>query len=639
MRHKLTLLALALLPLAAQSAVFSGEIRSDDAQSIFTPPSNSSPVVLRYYVADGTRVKPGDALLRIDAAQAATQIRKADSDADEAGAKIDKETADLQLKAVDAELAAVDTQAALDTARVDAALPKTLISALDFDRYQAERTRTERDATAKQQQLADARAAALRRREDGKLEREKLRVTRAYYQAQVDAAEVRAERAGTVVHGFSMFSFGSTAAGGRYEEGSSAYPGNEVGQVVDAGKMHVRAYAFAPDRAGLAVGQKMRLAFDALPGRRGEGTISTIAGAADVKPEWGDGRYFVVEIDLSADSAALPLKPGMSVRVESGDDAKSPEPAGGGVRGSGVVLADGEVYARSTAAISPPQVEDLWQMTVTQMATDGKLVKKGEPLVSFDGGEVIKQLSAKQNELTEKLRQQEKLRLELAEKARMESVAAAEAHADAVKAQRKANQPESALAGVEYKKLVIARRKAEQRDAVSHEHERVAAEERAAEQRLADADVARLKNEVERMQAAVNELNVKAPRDGLFLHASNWKGEKIDTGTQIWRGQSVGDIPDLATLAVRVRLPERELARVGAGNGVRVLLDGGASLVGHVEEVGLSVHSKSRVEPVPVVDVRVALDGDSKKLKPGQAVRVEIVPSASVEQASEKEAP
>jgi multidrug resistance efflux pump len=252
---------------------------------------------------------------------------------------------------------------------------------------------------------------------------------------------------------------------------------------------------------------------------------------------------------------------------------------------------------------------------------------------------VLKQLSAKQNELTEKLRQQDKSRLELAEKARIEGVTAAEAHADAVKAQRKASQPESTLAGIEYKKLVIARRKAEQRDALSREHERVAAAERAAEQRLADADVASLKSEVERMQAAIAALNVKAPRDGLFLHASSWKGDKIDVGTQIWRGQSVGDIPDLATLAVRVRLPERDLARVAAGDAVRVLLDGGASLPGRVEEVGLSVHSKSRVEPVPVIDLRVALDGDAKKLKPGQAVRVEIVPSTQGEVAQKKEAP
>jgi multidrug resistance efflux pump len=614
------------LSCAAHAAVFSGEVRSDDAQSIFTPPSNSSPVVLRYYIPDGTRVKPGDTILRIDAAQAATQVRKAETDTQEAQAKIDKEVADLQLKAADAELAAIDAQAALDTALVDAALPKTLISALDYDRYQAERVRTDRDATAKRQALADAQAAAARRREDGKLEFEKLRVTQAFYQAQVDAAEVRAERAGVVVHGFSMVSFGGQA-GGRFEEGSSSFPGMEVGQIVDMGKVHVRAYVFAPDRAGLALGQKVQLNFDALPRRAGEGTITSIAGAADVKPEWGEGRYFVVEIELAAATAALPLRPGMSVRVDSADDAKSSAPMDV-ARSGAAVIADGEVYARSTAAISPPQVEDLWMLTVTQMATDGKLVKKGDALVSFDGGEVLKQLNAKQNELTEKLRTQEKLRLELAEKARMERVTAAEAHADAVKAQRKAAQPESALAAVEYKKLVIARRKAEQHETLSREHERVAAEERAAEQRVADADAARLKNEVERMRASVDALNVKAPRDGLFLHASNWKGEKIDIGTQAFRGQSVGDIPDLATLAVRVRLPERELARVAAGDAARVLLDGGASLAGHVDDVGLSVHSKSRVEPVPVVDLRVVLDGDTKSLKPGQAVRVEIVPSA-----------
>ncbi len=114
----------------------------------------------------------------------------------------------------------------------------------------------------------------------------------------------------------------------------------------------------------------------------------------------------------------------------------------------------------------------------------------------------------------------------------------------------------------------------------------------------------RLKVDVARIQASVAQLNVSAPRDGIFLHGTTpWDGEKIDTGKQVWRGQSVGDIPDMTTLAVRASLAERDLTRVKAGDGVRVILEGGAgqTLSGHIDDIGLSVHSKSRVEPVPVV--------------------------------------
>ena len=617
---------LGVLSAGAHAVVCNGEVRNDGAQAIFTPPSNSSPVVLRYYIPDGTSVKPGDVILRIDAGQAAAEIRSLDAQIEQARAKAAKEAAELDLKAADAELAAIDADAALAEAQVDAAIPQALISALDYDRYQATLASTTRDAAFKRQQFADARSAVARRREDGKLELDKLQVQRAYDQAQVDTAEVHATRAGTVVHGFSFISFGGSA-GGRYEEGSSSFPGNKVGEVVGDGAMSVRAYVLEPDRPALHDGQVLRLAFDALPGRGVAGTIASIAGASDSKPEWGGGRYFTIDIAIApADLHELPLKPGMSVRVDSDDGAAGALPdATMAATTVEPIQASGEVYAQTTSAIAPPAVEDLWDMNVTQIAGDGAPVKKGETIVALDGAQLNKQLVAKQSELQEKLRTQEKLHVELAEKERTETVATAEAHADAIKAQRKASEPEVYVPGVKYRKLLIQRRKAELKDAASRRREHVAADERVAEQQVADADVARLQADVVRMQDGLAQLSIQAPRDGIFLHASTWRGEKVDVGSQVWRGMSIGDIPDLTTLAVRASLAERDLQKVVRGERVRIVLEGGTgqSLGGRIEDIGSSVHSKSRVEPVPVVDLRIALDAGGIALKPGQPVRVE----------------
>lgn len=616
---------LVALPTTACAVVFSGQVESGDAQPIFTPPSNSSPVVLRYYVADGTRVKKGDVVLRIDAGDSAANIRSYDAQIEQAQSKADKEVAELRLKAIDAEIALIDAQAALATAKVDAALPKSLLSALDFDRYQTEFERATKDAVLKQQELDAARAAADRRADDGKLEVKKLQTQRAYDQAQVDTAEVHAERDGIVIHAFGVMFI---AGGGRFEEGSSSYPGQKVGEIAGAGAMRVHAWALEPERRGLSVDMPVNLAFDALPGRVARGTIRAISGAPETKSEWGSGRYFTLDIDIDNDHA-LPLKPGMSVRVQGqeGDaQAVANVPADSGEP----VRAAGEIYARASAAIVPPQVEDMWQMTITQMVTDGQPVKVGDTVVTFDGGELTKKLLSKQSELQEKLRTQEKLHLELAERARNESLDTASSRADALKAQRKASAPETAVPGVDYKKLVIAKLKAERHEAASEEREHAAADERAAEQRMADADVVRLKADVDRMEKGVAALQVKAPRDGVIVHATGWDNEKIDVGKQIWRGQSVGQIPDIATLAVRASLAERDMSKVHIGDSVRIILEGGTgqTLSGKVDDIGSSVHSKSRVEPVPVVDLRIALDPTKIAFKPGQAVRVEIAQNA-----------
>jgi multidrug resistance efflux pump len=615
-------LLLLLVPLPTLATVFSGEVQVADSQDIFTPPSMSSPVVLRYFVADGSKVSKGDVLLRIDAGPAETQLRTLQAQFEQATAKNAKEIAELELKQADAELALADAQADRDTAAVDAVIPKALISALDFDRHQGEMQRTERALSVKKLEVAQAVAAVARRRQDSELELGKQRLALKFNQDQVANAVVRAQRDGTLIHGFDNV-FGN---GGRFEEGSTSYPGNRVGQVVGSGGGYtVHGWVLEPDRTGLLPGQAVTLRFDALRRSELQGSIRSISGTSGGKSEWGDGRYYEVVIALPT-KMSLPLRPGMSVQIDT--DLHDADAANTAVaaRAGEPLHVDGEIFAQQSLAISPPAVDGLWQMTVTQMAGDGEQVKKGAMLVVFDGSEVVKNLTTKQGQLGEKLRTQEQLRLDLADRAREAELATAQAKADMDKAQRKANQPKEYIARVDYQKLVVARVKMERKLQLTAGREHVATEERAAEQHMADADVSLLQGDVKKLQDSLASLTVTAPRDGIVVHQDDWKGGKVDTGSQIWMGQSVAQMPDLSTLAVRAALPERELARVQRGQRVRVVIAGGGDrgLGGSVIELGNNVHSKSRVEAVPVVDLIVKLDPSDFKVKPGQSVQVEI---------------
>jgi multidrug resistance efflux pump len=297
---------LAALPVHA--AVLTGEVRSVGAQQIVTPQSNSSPVVIRYFVPEGASVKAGDVVLRIDPGQSATMVPDLEAKIEQANARAAKEVAELEVKALDAELELVDAESELVAARLDAGIPRTLVSGLDYDRYQGELERTRRESELKRKALTTARAAIQRRRQDGELEVRKLLTQRDYYAALVRTSEIRADHDGVVVHGFNT---GWLA--GRIDEGSSTMPGSKAGEVVSGGRMSVRAWALEPDRRGLVEGQAVDLSFDALPGRKVAGRITRIAGAPERKPEWGEGRYFVIDVDL--DTRDLSLLPGMSVRM------------------------------------------------------------------------------------------------------------------------------------------------------------------------------------------------------------------------------------------------------------------------------------------------------------------------------------
>src|SRR3546814_1615273 len=91
------------------------------------------------------------------------------------------------------------------------------------------------------------------------------------------------------------------------------------------------------------------------------------------------------------------------------------------------------------------------------------------------------------------------------------------------------------------------------------------AEQRAQELRLVRSEIAQLTADVARFGKAQADLTIAAPRSGILMHRSSWNGDKFDVGSQVWRGQTIAEIPDPATLAVRAELPERDYLRVRAG--------------------------------------------------------------------------
>lgn len=286
----------------------------------------------------------------------------------------------------------------------------------------------------------------------------------------------------------------------------------------------------------------------------------------------------------------------------------------------------GEVYASQTHSLMPPAIDDMWQFNVTQLAPDGAPVKQGDPVLGFDSSELGKRLVEKQSLLKEKQTQLHKLLLELAERERDERLATAQALSQQEKAQRKTAQPEELVPGVQYRKLLVDRRKAEQRLALVQRREVLAAEQRRQERRLLESEVAQLQAEVSETLRSLAAMTVLAPRAGLMMHKSSWSGEKFDVGSQVWRGQAVAEIPDTSTLGVRAELPERDLLRVAVGAPARVVIEGGAgtALRGSVSGVGGTVRSKSRVQPIPILDVEITLSDHDARLKPGQPVSVEV---------------
>jgi multidrug resistance efflux pump len=604
----------------ARPVLLTGEVEALDSQTIFVPPSNSSPIVLRTFLPEGTPVKAGDVVLRTEAG-GVTNIDQLRTDRERARARADSETATLEVAAVEAEKALVSARAALDKAKVDAALPKQQVTALDYDRHQAELDRATRDLVIKQDGLKNAREAVARRKEDGALEIRKMQINEAFQLAQLAQSEVRATRDGVVVHGYSPFN------GERLDEGSTAWPGNAAGTVLGDGHMAVTAWVLEADRPYLRDGQAVSLRFDALPGRVLAGRVADITSAPEARPRWGLGRYFRARIELPANHG-LPLVAGMSVLVEPGVSAPSAQLARAGA-GAGLTI-EGEIASRRTMPVSPPTIPFIWQYKLALLAPEGMKVQAGQPIAVFESTELTNRMIQLQGTLKERESALGKLQLDQAEADRAGALALAEAQSNAEKAERKASAPKELIRRVDYDKLVIERTEKAALARLAQTQYEAQRRARQAERAGLQTDVTQLRDQIAALVRGQAALTVVAPRPGLVLHRINFNGTKFTIGSQVWMGLSVATLADPDQLGVDAKVPEAQAAGVQVGQAARVTVAGTRqALAARVTGLGRAFHGKSAAQPAIVRDVQLEFDSPPKDLKPGAAVQVELLPAAS----------
>lgn len=595
--------------------ILTGEVDAIDSQSIFVPPSNSSPVVLRNFVAEGTAVKSGDLVLRIET-QGAANIDQLHIEAEQVKARAEQEVADLEVKAVEAEKVLANAKAAYDKARVDAALPKSQISSLDYDRYQGENNRAERDLEVKQKAYANANDSVARRRSDGELEMKKLQINLLFSKALLTQSEVRAKQDGVVIHGYSNW------RGERYEEGSSAFPGNSVGQVMGSGQMLVRAWVLEADRPFLSEGQAVRLGFDALPSLSMLARVSKIASAPEAHANWGSGRYFRIEITLPENHGAA-LIPGMSVIIEPQSDtlaASKNVPAT-----SSEVNIEGEIASKISIPISPPTIQNTWQYTLAQLAPEGSIVEAGQSIAKFEAPDVSTKLDTNRSALKEKQRTLEKQILDHKEADKSGDLAVSEAKSNAEKAERKATMPKDLIRRIDYDKLVIEKILYTQLATLAVRQREAQGRARKAERSGLMSQIAKLENAISLLTKGQKALEVMAPRRGMLLYRTSFNGDKFAIGSQVWMGLSIATLADPEQLFVNAKVPEAQAASIKIGQIASIKVPGAnLSLAAHVSGLGRVYHSKSASQPVIVRDIQLQFDSVPKGLKPGSTVQASL---------------
>lgn len=83
---------------------------------------------------------------------------------------------------------------------------------------------------------------------------------------------------------------------------------------------------------------------------------------------------------------------------------------------------------------------------------------------------------------------------------------------------------------------------------------------------------------IDEVQERIDQSQIKAPVDGLFLRAKRWSWQTRRTserqvGEEVREGEQLGEIPDLNAIVVRSQIPERHLLSVKPGTEVTLTFD------------------------------------------------------------------
>lgn len=295
--------------------LLTGELRAVRSVSVVTPRSEG-PLQIRWMVEDGTEVAEGDRVLEFDAARVIQSIEERRLRLRQAENERDSRERTLAAEGDRKRVAVDKAEIEAEKARVDAAVPRELRSAVEWRRMQAV-------LLEKQAELEKARLDHKAFQTSSRSDLEVLRRTEEKVRREVDAAEeslasmsVRAPRSGV----FLVSNFWQWGPEGprKLQPGDTVWPGFGVASLPDPSAMEVAATLSEVDHGNVAAGMKVRCILDTYPDRTFQGRVEEVRAVAAEPRRMAGGASSVsgFPVRISLDRTDPVMRPGLSVRLE-----------------------------------------------------------------------------------------------------------------------------------------------------------------------------------------------------------------------------------------------------------------------------------------------------------------------------------
>ena len=277
---------------------------------------------------------------------------------------------------------------------------------------------------------------------------------------------------------------------------------------------------------------------------------------------------------------------------------------------------------------APPEFGGYWRFQIVSIVPEGKSVKKGDLLVSFDAQKIKDDLQHFENELDQANKELEKTKVQIDLESQELTAKLAESENKYEKFKLKQEGITADIKSareIETDKLALEQSRRE----VEAFRDRIQWHKKSSEAtyKIIASKKAWAQNKVSEIKRGIESFQVKSDRDGIAVYKLKWNGERFQVGENCWSGLSLIEIPDLNTILVEAFVSEVDIGKVKLGQRADVTIDAfpGKFYAGRVTNIGTLVRSKAWDIPNKILEVRIALDNlDTAIMRPAMSVKVKV---------------
>ena len=296
-----------------------GELRAGRTVSLITPPVGGMLRIVSM-VPTGIAVKAGDAVMEFDPADQRYALEQARTDLAEAEQEIVKMKADREVQLAQDEVDLLTARFDVRRAELDAQ-GHEFISPIDAQKNQLTLEEARRRLAQLEIDVTSRKVTSAASLQVVEEKRNKAMMAMQRAQQTIDSLVLKASLDGVVSvkenrdASGGMFFFGMVLP--EYREGDSVWPGRPVVDIIESGRMELRAKIDESDRDNLVEGQSAEVSVDALPGQTFTAKVGTLAGLASrgsfFAPTASVSRLF--DVTFQFEGLDPRLKAGSSARV------------------------------------------------------------------------------------------------------------------------------------------------------------------------------------------------------------------------------------------------------------------------------------------------------------------------------------